>query len=376
MKNKLVVQLTAFALIIICIVACNNAGPIKFKLNGSFENRKEGKMILTYNSVLLGHQVSDTVPIINGKFVFTGDIPEPIISHIKIDGNKSGVYMHIENAEMTLKCASDTLSKAKITGSPINDDIERYYLERKKIMNEFYKKNNFDSLQKIYKQKGDVEIKKLLDELKSKASLESEKINLDFVKQNPASYYSIELVQKLSVGKSSEQIENLLKLLDPKFNDSQSVKDLRAKAEAQKSFGIGMIVPDFTMNDPQGNPIKFSEVYAKNKYTLLDFWASWCGPCRKENPNVVAVFNSYKDKGFGVFGVSLDKDLKSWKKAIEKDQLNWPHVSDLKYWKNEVALLYSVSSVPFNFLIDSNGKIIDRNLREAKLREKISELLE
>ena len=109
---------------------------------------------------------------------------------------------------------------------------------------------------------------------------------------------------------------------------------------------------------------------------MLDFWVLWCGSCCKENLNVVVVFNSYKDKGFGVFGVSLDKDLKSWKKAIEKDQLNWPHVSDLKYWKNEVALLYSVSSVPFNFLIDSNGKIIDRNLREAKLREKISELLE
>ena len=121
--------------------------------------------------------------------------------------------------------------------------------------------------------------------------------------------------------------------------------------------------------------MKLSDIYSKNTYTLVDFWASWCGPCRRENPNVVSVFNSFKTKGFGVFGVSLDTDKSKWMKAVADDQLAWPHVSDLKGWKNEAAALYSVNSIPANLLLDQTGKIVGRSLREEKLQETISGLL-
>ena len=164
--------------------------------------------------------------------------------------------------------------------------------------------------------------------------------------------------------------------LDPKLDSIPSIIDLKVKIEKLKTVAIGQIAPDFTQNDPEGNPVKFSDIYSKNELTLLDFWAAWCGPCRGENPNVVAVYNDYKDKGFTVFGVSLDREKDAWLKAIEDDGLTWTHVSDLSYWQNAAAQLYAVSSIPHSLLVDKTGKIIAKDKREDELRKAVSEFLE
>lgn len=157
-----------------------------------------------------------------------------------------------------------------------------------------------------------------------------------------------------------------------KDKDPAAVAAVAAEVKKLAAFSVGGEAPDFTMDDEEGNPMKLSDF--RGQVVLIDFWASWCGPCRKENPNVVKMYEKYKEKGFEILSVSLDKDKSRWLNAIEKDNLTWSHVSDLKGWKNEVAQLYGVRSIPETVLLDSEGKIIARKLRGPMLEAKLAEI--
>ncbi|MGN6417370.1 MAG: redoxin domain-containing protein [Pseudobacter sp.] len=198
-----------------------------------------------------------------------------------------------------------------------------------------------------------------------------------FVKANPGYLVSVEAL-KDAVGHLPDNIEQYHKLfngLKKSVRNSKEGLELRKSIDAFMAVRIGAIAPDFTQADTSGTAVHLKEL--RGKYVLLDFWASWCYPCREENPNLVRAYNQFKDKNFTVLGISLDQPGKhdAWTKAIREDGLTWLHVSDLKYWKNEVALLYSVRSIPQNFLLDPNGKIIAANLRGEELLRKLQELL-
>ena len=143
--------------------------------------------------------------------------------------------------------------------------------------------------------------------------------------------------------------------------------------ESLKAVAIGQVAPEIALPNPDGQIVKLSSL--RGKYVLIDFWAKWCGPCRKENPNVVKAYLANKDKGFEVFGVSLDRNKEDWVKAIKEDNLTWTHVSDLKYFQSEAALKYNITGIPFSVLVDPKGVIIAKNLRGEDLHKKLEEVL-
>jgi peroxiredoxin len=203
----------------------------------------------------------------------------------------------------------------------------------------------------------------------------SRNLNIEaFIKEDPASIVSAWVLYRYySPSLPPEDIERYTNLLDKSLENTQYVKLLRELPATLRSTALGTKAPDIALPNPEGKTVRLSDHFGK--YILVDFWAAWCGPCRRENPNVVRVFNKYKEKGFTVFGVSLDSKKEAWIKAIQQDGLNWPQVSDLKFWDSGPAKQYGIRGIPGNVLLDRSGKIIARNLRGEDLEKKLAELL-
>jgi peroxiredoxin len=330
--------------------------------------------------------VIDSAVLKNGAFEFKGNIDGPTQASLRIKHDAAPIDtkkrvpldvlpVFLENATIVVT-APDSIKHGKITGSKLNDENAKYTSLFTKmdaeVANLMKQYNSFTP-----EQKKDSVIMKPFMEKYTAANKDREPLTKKFAEENRNSYIGL-IAFRASMGYDIDP-----KVVEPEFlKYSQEVratnvgKSIQEAIDGAKRSQVGAMAADFTQFDPTGKSVKLSDF--KGKYVLVDFWASWCGPCRAENPNVLAAYNKYKSKNFEILGVSIDEPTKKaeWLQAVKQDGLTWTQVSDTKEGGNTAANLYGVNAIPFNFIIDPTGKVVAKNLRGDELEKKLAELLD
>jgi len=274
----------------------------------------------------------DSVKVVNGNFSFKTKVKVPELYGLSVNTAESPLYIFLEKTPITVKLSPVKYYSTSVVEGSASQDL-------------------FNT----YRKSQDIDISK-------------------FITEHPNSIVSAYvLYRNWSYRLSPEQIIQNIALLDKSQHNSTYVKELQELVKVLNGLQVGKKAPDFVSKDPEGKSIRFSENL--KGYTLVDFWASWCGPCRRENPNIVAAYKEYHDKGFNVFGISLDKKKENWVKGIQDDHLDWIQVSDLLFWNSAIAKLYGVRAIPANYLVDSKGIIVARNLHGDELQSTLQSLL-
>jgi peroxiredoxin len=357
-----------------------NAVGQQAKINGQVRFKDPVKKVYLYYTKA-GERVTDSTNLKGDQFTFTERVAEPSLATLvvrfdakdNVTRQPDAMQFYIEPGIIKIK-ASDSLRNAIVTGSVSQKDFEKLQMLLKPYDE---KMSAFRTEYMDYRKNNDTTgMKKIEEEADALDSVMNEEVYLKYAMNHlssPVALYSLETYAGYDIDPS--KVEPLFKKLAPKIENSGSGKAFYKRIETAKKTAIGSMAMNFTQPDTLGHPVSLSNF--KGKYVLLDFWASWCGPCRAENPNVVKAFNKYKDKNFTVLSVSLDQPGKkeAWLNAIHKDGLTWTHVSDLKFWDNAVAKEYGIRAIPQNLLLDPSGRIIAKNIRGEELTKKLEEVI-
>ena len=372
--QKILISLSVILLLSFCDGNKKNSS---FQLKGTLSDSKAETLYLeklgSAKQVIIDSVILDE----NGNFEFTNYTP------------KIGFYRIKTNDKNFAMLVLDSADKVTITGS-VKDLGNTFKVEGSSETTIFIEYNNLsksrdiklDSLNKAFQllMETNKMDSKRMDSLSAIFEApynsiinQSNILMVDKISKNTNMYSSIMAIQALDPDKYSDLYKSLDAGLSKKFPNDKNVIMFHEVVERMLSTNIGQFAPEISLPSPDGKEIALSSL--KGKLVLIDFWASWCGPCRKEMPNVIKIYSKFKNKGFEIYGVSLDQDKEKWMEAITKDGINWPQVSDLKYWDNVAARIYNVQGIPYTVLIDKDGKIIAKNLRGQELEKKIAEVL-
>lgn len=361
--KKLIYLLAAGSM---AFAACQNTP--SYKITGTVEDIADGDTV--YLQEFAGGNLVklDSAVVKGGAFTFTGRQDSAVnryVTYMK-DDKRFFADFFLENGNINVSLGQES----SISGTPNNDAYQKFkndFIALNKEMNDMYRKAQSDS--------------SLTDEQRESIMAEIEKkdsVAMDMVYQtieaNIANPVGVHLLPSYAGAFDLEKQKALVEKI-PATLVNERVNKLKAHIEVSEKTAVGQKYIDFSMQTPEGKTVSLSEFVGKNKYTLIDFWASWCGPCRKEMPNVVAAYNEFKGKGFGIVGVSLDDNADKWKDAIKALGITWPQMSDLQGWSNAGAKLYGVNSIPATVLVDQEGTIVARNLRGDAIKAKLGELL-
>lgn len=327
----------------------------------------------------------DTAVVMNEKFSFEGKVLGPEMCYLFINSVNGNLPIIIENSEISIDIDKDNLSASKIFGTKTNEALSGFS-EKMNALNEKRRNLNLE-LREAATANDNEKTTALNNEFKN-MNLEMANFPFEFINNNKDNYYSLILLESMLKVRNADlqKITDSYQILDESLKNSIKGKEILVKVdaakmilEAQSRTEIGKIAPEFSAPTPEGKILSLSEV--RGKITLIDFWAAWCGPCRRENPNIVKVYEKYHDKGLEIIGVSLDGNTRQadpkadWIKAINDDNLTWHQISNLNYFNGPIAKMYNIQSIPSSFILDAEGKIVAKNLRGAALEEKIAELL-
>ncbi|WP_434036348.1 redoxin domain-containing protein [Formosa sp. 4Alg 33] len=349
-----------------------------FALNASFNDAVNGKSVKLLKVEGQKQEVIDSMTITNGTAVFEGSVESPDIYFIQIDEVRGTIPVIIENEEMTVSINSDSIYNTRVKGSKENDAFNTY----QEYMVGLQKKNQL--LSADFRNAQQSQDTALVADIQARyMAMVDENLahDIEFMKENNDALVSA-LILERHLGNpkvTAEQKQDIYNNFTEKVKNTRPGKTVGEAVQAEAATTIGSVVKDFSAPNPEGKTISLNEI--KGKVTIIDFWAAWCGPCRKENPNLVNVYNKYHGKGLEILGVSLDgtprqQDAKAeWIAAIEKDGLAWHQMSNLDYFNDPIAKQFNIRAIPATYILDAEGKIVASGLRGQDLENKIAELL-